>query len=363
MLSRRIVQAAVEEIHGYFKLTIAVTDSAGKLLATAGSGPELPKQDVLKTFADSNRQVDQTAGWILIRITEWDKPVLIAAVEAQGRDRLEIVGISLAFSLLLRQKRDQFGRDEFFRNLLTGSLLPTQIKGAAYEIGIPERKPRMVYVISLPADKNPAAADDICNRLSEQFNDTIIVSEERTIALVHEPEPRRRNETGGDDEFEQRLLEAIHCICGGTALVGCGKTARDLGSLPDSYRKALSAIKTGRAFRIRNRILRYSDLLFESFVRHMPICDCEHFWHESFNEEFFMNMDEETAKTAQVFLKNTMNRTQTSKELFFHRNTLNYRLTNIRGESGLDLKDFRDAMLFRLGWTIFRYIQEYNIDN
>ena len=58
--------------------------------------------------------------------------------------------------------------------------------------------------------------------------------------------------------------------------------------------------------------------------------------------------DEEILSTAQTFLDNNLNVSETSRKMFLHRNTLNYRLEKIEKTTGLDIRNFSDAMTFRL---------------
>lgn len=58
--------------------------------------------------------------------------------------------------------------------------------------------------------------------------------------------------------------------------------------------------------------------------------------------------DEEMMRTAEAFLSSGMNVSRTARVLYMHRNTLIYRLGAIRRQTGLDLRDFTDAVNFKL---------------
>ena len=70
-------------------------------------------------------------------------------------------------------------------------------------------------------------------------------------------------------------------------------------------------------------------------------------------------IDENLLYTGVNFIKNNLNISKTSSSLFLHRNTLIYRLEKIKELLDLDLKDFKDAMVFYL--SINTYFISKNI--
>ena len=49
-------------------------------------------------------------------------------------------------------------------------------------------------------------------------------------------------------------------------------------------------------------------------------------------------------------------RTETSRKLFVHRNTLVYRLEKIKKLTGLDLREFDDAIVFKVALMVKKYL-------
>ena len=62
-------------------------------------------------------------------------------------------------------------------------------------------------------------------------------------------------------------------------------------------------------------------------------------------EEVFSDI--ELMETAEEFMKNSLNISETSRNMYIHRNTLIYRLDKIENETGLNLRKFSDAVAFR----------------
>lgn len=71
---------------------------------------------------------------------------------------------------------------------------------------------------------------------------------------------------------------------------------------------------------------------------------------------FRQSMDEETTATVNKFLQNNLNIAETSRQLHMHRNTLIYRLEQIEKRTGLDLRQFEDAMTFKIASMVMNYL-------
>ena len=68
-------------------------------------------------------------------------------------------------------------------------------------------------------------------------------------------------------------------------------------------------------------------------------------------------MDEETLDTVNCFFENDLNVSETARQLFIHRNTLMYRLEKIRKLTGLDIRVFDEAIIFKLAMVIHRHVK------
>ena len=80
------------------------------------------------------------------------------------------------------------------------------------------------------------------------------------------------------------------------------------------------------------------------------------FLSEVFKKGSIESLDQETLSTIQKFFENNLNVSETSRKLFVHRNTLVYRLDKIRRLTGLDLKEFDDAIVFKVALMVVKYL-------
>ena len=68
-------------------------------------------------------------------------------------------------------------------------------------------------------------------------------------------------------------------------------------------------------------------------------------------------LDSEMIRTIEVFFNCGLNLSESAKELYIHRNTLIYRLDKIQKVTSYDIREFNNAMIFKI---IFLYIGRKN---
>lgn len=175
--------------------------------------------------------------------------------------------------------------------------------------------------------------------------DYIVPLDLTSVAVIRECRPEEEDDTA---EYAAAVIETAESegITGIRAGVGTVKTG--LSVLRESFSEAENALRSGRRFHPNARVLRYSETSLERMVEMIP-ADRRAAIRDEFLErcEGF-RLNPELTETVDVFFRNDLNLTAASKQLFIHRNTLNYRLDRIRTKTGLDLRHFRDAVVFRV---------------
>lgn len=68
--------------------------------------------------------------------------------------------------------------------------------------------------------------------------------------------------------------------------------------------------------------------------------------------------DKELIECINAFFKNNLNISETSRNAFLHRNTLLYRIEKIHKLTGLNIRNFEDAMSFRILTMIYEKINK-----
>jgi carbohydrate diacid regulator len=117
------------------------------------------------------------------------------------------------------------------------------------------------------------------------------------------------------------------------------------------------ALDVGKIFFEEKKIIPYGELGIGRLIYQLPQPLCRMFIKEVFGEHDPEEFDEETLTTIMKFFENSLNVSETSRQLFIHRNTLVYRLDKLQKMTGLDLRVFEDAITFRIALMVVRYMK------
>ena len=115
-------------------------------------------------------------------------------------------------------------------------------------------------------------------------------------------------------------------------------------------------MEVGKVFDTEQSIISYDNLGIARLIYQLPTTLCEMFLKEVFKQGGIESLDAETLFTIQRFFENNLNVSETSRGLFVHRNTLVYRLEKIKKLTGLDLREFDDAIVFKVALMVKKYL-------
>ena len=142
-----------------------------------------------------------------------------------------------------------------------------------------------------------------------------------------------------------------------SAWVSYSTTAGELIHLPAAYEEARTALEVGKIFYAEKNVFGYKELGIGRLIYQLPVSVCKMFIDEIFKHETLESVDEETLITIRTFFENNLNLSETSRQLYVHRNTLVYRFEKLEKKFGLDIRTFDDALTFKLAMMVADYIQ------
>ena len=139
-------------------------------------------------------------------------------------------------------------------------------------------------------------------------------------------------------------------------VVGIGTIVSSVKELSKSFKEAQVSLEVGKVFDTEKSIVSYNNLGIARLTYQLPTTLCEMFLKEVFKKGSIESLDHETLFTIQKFFENNLNVSETSRKLFVHRNTLVYRLEKIKKLTGLDLREFDDAIIFKVALMVKKYL-------
>lgn len=179
--------------------------------------------------------------------------------------------------------------------------------------------------------------------------------EENCVVVV-----RRLEEQEGEKEMEElahELTDAVSVETRCRIRTSCGTIALSLKEVSRSYKEAKMALEVAAIFYKEKNVITYEELGIGRLIYQLPIPLCEMFLKEVFGDYNPSSLDEEILTTVYQFMENDLNLSETSRQLFVHRNTLVYRLEKLQKTIGLDIRKFEDAMIFKIAMMVSDYMK------
>ncbi len=279
------------------------------------------------------------------------------AVFCTGDDEMARVFCNMAYISLNDAKNfyeEKHDRGTFVKNIIMDNILPGDIYIRAKELHFSTDAPRAVFLVRQVGHGDVATVDVLGGMFSDKMQDFVLSINETDIAVVKQIKP----------ETEMEELEKIAAAMEETlknelyvkAVIGIGTIAEHLRSLADSYKEAQTAIDVCKVFDTEKSIMSYENLGIGRLIYQLPTTLCEIFLSEVFKKNSIDSLDQETLFTINKFFENNLNVSETSRKLFVHRNTLVYRLEKIKKLTGLDLREFDHAIVFKVALMVRKYL-------
>ncbi len=356
MITYKILQNTIEGLKGISRIDFCVLDTEGKVLATTFEATWNHESAVL-SFVESpaDSQVIQGCQFFKIFDEQQLEYVLLAGGESED---VYMVGKIAAFQVqsLLVAYKERFDKDNFIKNLLLDNLLLVDIYNRAKKLHIDTEVKRVIFIIETLHEKDSVALDNVRNLLGGKSRDFITAVDEKNIIVVKE-----LTEKDGSRELEKMardMMEILRAECGEEQIhIAYGTVVNDIKEVSKSYKEAKLALDVGKIFFDEKDIVAYSTLGIGRLIYQLPIPLCKMFIKEIFEGKSPDEFDEETLTTINKFFENSLNVSETSRQLYIHRNTLVYRLDKLQKSTGLDLRVFEDAITFKIALMVVKYMK------
>ena len=263
--------------------------------------------------------------------------------------------LAIAFSNIKFYYDEKYDRSNFIKNIILDNILPGDIYIKARELYFNSDVSRTVIIIRSLHPGDISIYDIIQNLFPDKSKDFIISINETDIALVKE------TAQGIDPKTIEKMASTIADTISGEfyahVVIGIGTTVNNLKDLARSFKEAQAALEVGKVFDTEKTIVSYDNLGIARLIYQLPTTLCESFLKEVFKRGSIENLDQETLFTIQRFFENNLNVSETSRKLFVHRNTLVYRLEKIKKITGLDLREFDHAIIFKIALMVNKYLK------
>ena len=349
----QIFQPVLEQMRSVIHREMGVLNNSGNVIAHIGEPllEELAFDSLINAASNGKPYVLDGYTFIAIGARNMLEYVIYMRGEAQEEQKF-ILLLSVTLSNLQLHCADKYDKSSYLKNVLLGNILPGDIFLRSGELQIDMDVPRLVYIVQTEREHELAVGHVLQNMFPEQ--DFVINIDNRHIVLIKAlSEPATRETTR---KIAESIVDTINAELMLQVYVGIGTPTESLNDIARSFSEAQLALEIGRVFENDQYILGYDTMGIGRLIYQLPSKLCELFLDEIFKKESIDVLDEETLQTIFKFFENNLNVSETSRQLFVHRNTLVYRLDKIERLTGLDLRKFDDAVVFKVAILVNKYL-------
>ena len=354
MISNQILQSTIDGLKNITRREYCILDAESKIVVTTdgnNTGKYLPQ---VEAFINSQADSQEMQGSHYFKI--YDEYLVEYVLSVSGADdEAYKFGKLAAFQIksLLVAYKERFDKDNFIKNLLLDNLLLVDIYTRAKKLHIKNNIQRVVYLIECEEKKDSSLPDILRNIFPDKTKDFVTAVDEKNIILVKEIAGEEQAEI---ENYAKMIYDTLSAEAMSKVYVAVGAPVNDLKDVSNSYKEATMALEVGKIFNCNGHISHYSKLGIGRIIYQLPLSLCKLFIKEVLRDKRVDSFDEETLMTVNKFFENSLNVSETSRQLYIHRNTLVYRLDKLLKTTGLDLRKFDDAIIFKITIMVSQYM-------
>ncbi len=361
-MSSRIFQSVVEQLAEASQRIVGVVDAEGVVISSSDSSlsGERYTDAVIAITANPDRLIE-SGGKCFLTLKGWNPTfgfcVFVCGEAEDVAPLCRMAQVSLSFTKSYYEEKHDKGT--FVKNIITDNILPGGIYIRAKELHFPTELPRAVFLVRQRGRADVAVVEMLQSLYADNMQDFVISVNETDIAIVRQVS---HSVTGEElSNMAKAMEDKLKTELFARTTIGIGTVAEHLRELADSYKEAQVAIEVGKVFDTEKTVINYENLGIGRLIYQLPTTLCEIFLSEVFKKNSIESLDQETLFTINMFFENSLNVSETSRKLFVHRNTLVYRLEKIKKLTGLDLREFDDAIIFKVALMVKKYLASRDV--
>lgn len=357
MITNQVIQSTIDDLNEITKVDFVVYDvESGVVASTCDKDVD---DNMIDSFIASSldSQSANDCHYMKVKDEGDDVYVLIAIGSTEFAYTMGKVAVSQLQSLMLAYK-ERIDRNNFFQNLIMDNLLLVDIHNRATKLHIENEKKRMVFLVEVDNDRENVAPRLMRSLFVEQGGNYITSVDEKTIILIKDMDDEEY------DEVANTIVDMLESEAMLRVRVSYGLAVNELKNISKCYKEAKMALEVGSIFHSGMNVLSYENLGIGRLIYQLPVNLCKIFVKEVFGDTKPEDIDEETITTINKFFENNLNVSETARQLYIHRNTLVYRMEKLQKMIGLDMRNFDDAVTFKIAMMVVDYVNYLEkIDN
>ena len=311
--------------------------------------------EIIEKCAESDAKIERMYGCTFCTVTTRGKLDYVTFLEGEDDYLVSHLEMLSTYVGSIRQiHNDKYDKANFIKNMLADSVLPGDIFMRSKDLRLTFDVDRAVFALQYEDVRGIDVYDIISGIFPENGKDFVIDLDNNMIAIVKEV--KMGTEASELDAIASQIVNTVTSEAMVNIRVGIGNIASSIKDIAKSYKEARIALEVGKVFDGEKFIMNYDNLGIARIIYQLPTTLCELFLSEVFKKDSLDSLDQETLYTIQKFFENNLNVSETSRQLYVHRNTLVYRLDKVRKITGLDLRIFDHAIVFKVALMVKKYL-------
>lgn len=355
MISSQIIKTSIEELKTISKVDLGVWDLEGKVIVATFETDDIAPA-LITGFAESPADSQVIGAHHLMKVLDEEEVLFILDAKGASEDTYMIGKIAVCqLQNLIIAYKERYDRNNFFQNLLLDNMLLVDIYNRAKKSHIEVAVPRAVFLIETDKEKDSTAMELLNGMFTAQIGDYITSVDESNVILIKSLTPEDSYERL--DQIAHTIVDMMNMEAMLNVRVAYGTIVGELKDVSKSYKEAKMALDVGKIFYAEKKVTAYNTLGIGRLIYQLPINLCKIFIEEIFGDNVPSELDDETLTTINKFFENNLNVSETSRQLFVHRNTLVYRIEKLEKSTGLDIRTFDDALTFKIALMVVNYMK------
>ena len=356
-MNARLFQQITHQMKDVMNRELGIITSDGHVVASSDGCISRNDLECVLSFAEDNTDTFTYNGFtykpVANMLGKAEYIIFVKGDDTIARNYADILDVSLSSVKSLYD--DKYDKLNFIKNFLLGNILPGDVLAKAAELHIPTEANRVVFLIETKRTADYSVLEIVENMYPNKQDDFIVSIDENSVALVKHLDSETEMETL--QVMAKEIADTIHSEIMTKTIVGIGTVVSNIKDIARSFEEARVALEVGAVFDDEKFILSYEDLGIGRLIYQLPTTLCKLFLSEVFKRGSIEELDQEIIFTIQKFFENNLNVSETSRQLYVHRNTLVYRLDKIQKITGLDLREFDQALIFKVAMMVNKYLE------
>ena len=355
MISNQILQETINGMKEVTGIDLCILDLSGRIVVTTMEITDALAQHA-EEFADSMAESQVIDGFQYFKIFDDQRLEYILLATGMSENAYTVGKLAvMQIQNLLTAYKERLDKENFVKNLLRDNLLLVDIYNRSKKLHSEVELRRVACLIHADYEKDQNLLEATKEVESGADSDFITAVDEKSIVYVT---PVNGDE--GQAQFIQHakeIKEGLNEYGIKDAKIAIGNVAETIKDVSRSYKEAQIALEVSKIFYEDASVIAYNQLGIGRLIYQLPLPLCKMFIREVFGDYSPDSIDEETLATIDKFFENNLNVSETSRQLFIHRNTLVYRLDKIQKNTNLDLRNFEDAIAFKIALMVVKYMK------